>query len=160
MLWESLGGLFFPLLCFDSQRPSSALYQVPVASLNRCQNLFGFGVTPNAYNSESRVHFSSNCAQVRLLRGCLNHLVIRFQGLPASAAFHVLAEVLSHQPSGSYPGWTGRRDLTLVLVKEGGGAESELAWGLVGWNASFRGGCLPSFRAVLPVEQRTQREPG
>lgn len=47
---------FFPL-CFDSQRPLSALYQVPVASLNRCQNLFGFGVTPNAYNSESRVHF-------------------------------------------------------------------------------------------------------
>lgn len=78
--WRAVGKFgwaFFPPLCFDSQRPLSALYQVPVASLNRCQNLFGFGVTPNAYNSESRVHFSSNYAQVRLLRGCLNHLVIR-----------------------------------------------------------------------------------
>lgn len=73
-----VGFFFLSLsLCFDSQRPLSALYQVPEASLNRCQNLFGFGVTPNAYNSESPVHFSSNCAQVRLLCGCLNHLVLR-----------------------------------------------------------------------------------
>lgn len=46
VLWESLGGLF--PLCFDSQRPWSALYQVPAAPLNRCQNLHGFGATPNA----------------------------------------------------------------------------------------------------------------
>lgn len=56
---------------------------------------------PKCLYSESRVHFSSNYAQVRLLRGCLNHLVIRFRAPVFSAAYHVLTEILSGQTLGS-----------------------------------------------------------
>lgn len=60
----------------------------------------------------------------------------KIPGPPASAAYHVLAEVLLGQTLTSLiptlDGEGRNRDLILVLVKEDGRAMSGLAWNLVG----------------------------